>query len=86
MMRLIGLAVGLALLAGCGLKGDLATPPPLWGDANREIVDRDLPSGSRGGGDSIVFTRDDVDIFREGEEEEDPFAEDDEDAAPAEAD
>jgi predicted small lipoprotein YifL len=92
MMRLIGLVAGLALLAGCGLKGDLETPPPLWGDPNRQVVERDLPAGSDGDGDRIVFTRDDVDIFQEDEvEEEDPFAEEDEedeedDAARAESD
>jgi predicted small lipoprotein YifL len=87
MMRLIGIAAGLALLAGCGLKGDLETPAPLWGDPNREVVARDLPRGSESDGDRIVFTRDDVDIFQDDELEVDPFAEQDEkDAAAAESD
>ena len=85
MMRLTMLAAAAALLAGCGLKGDLETPPPLWGDKSREIIERDLPQ-ERGQGTQVVFTRDDVDVFREEEEEEDPFAEDEanEDAGDAE--
>jgi predicted small lipoprotein YifL len=80
MMRLTMLAVAAALLAGCGLKGDLETPPPLWGDKDRAITDRDLPS-SRGQGNQVVFTRDDVDIFQPATPEEDPFAKDDADTA-----
>jgi len=74
-------------LAGCGLKGDLTTPPPLWGDKSRATVDRGFPSGGRQEEDRVVFTRDDVDIFRRDEEQEDPFAEDDEaqDGAAADA-
>lgn len=73
-VALAALTVVGALLAGCGLKGDLDTPGPLWGDRSREVVDRNLPGG--GERDTrIVFTRDDVDLFNEeDEEEEDPFA------------
>ncbi|MGD2133798.1 MAG: lipoprotein [Maricaulaceae bacterium] len=68
------------LLSACGLKGDLETPPPLWGDPNRTAADRDLPGARRGESADIVFTRDDVDIFNDGEEEDDPFADDEEEA------
>ncbi len=81
MMRLACLAAGLALLAGCGLKGDLETPGPMWGDPGRDVVARDLPGGERRDTDQIVFTRDDVDLFREDEEERDPFADMEADAA-----
>lgn len=74
-------ALGAALLAGCGLKGDLSTPAPLWGDRSRQVVERDLPSQS-GDDTQIVFTRDDVDLFNDDEVEEDPFAEDEEEPLP----
>ena len=36
-MTRIVLALGLAaLLSGCGLRGDLVRPPPLWGDPPNE--------------------------------------------------
>ena len=82
MVRLVVIAaktvgvLGALLLGGCGLKGDLDTPAPLWGDPNREIVERDLPSGESSQSSDIVFTRDDVDLFRDDLEEDDPFAED----------
>jgi predicted small lipoprotein YifL len=65
-------------LAGCGLKGDLETPAPLWGDPQRAAaVDRELPNAASAESDRIIFTRDDVNLFQDDAEEEDPFAEDD---------
>jgi hypothetical protein len=82
MMRLGGLLAAAAVLAGCGLKGDLSTPPPLWGDRDRPVVERDLPGGAGQNSERIVFTRDDVDLFQDDEAEEDPFADPDSPAAP----
>ena len=31
-------------LTGCGIKGDLATPPPLWGDEKAETEQADEDS------------------------------------------
>jgi len=28
--------IGAFALGACGIKGDLQTPPPLWGDKNQE--------------------------------------------------
>lgn len=70
-------ASALLAAAGCGLKGDLETPAPLWGDPNREVEARALPGGDRQG-DQVIFTRDDVDLFRDNPEDVDPFAEEDE--------
>jgi hypothetical protein len=67
----------IVLLGACGLKGDLVTPGPLWGDPNRTAaVERELPNARSAESDRIVFTRDDVDLFRDDQAEEDPFAED----------
>ncbi len=38
------LFVGSVTLTGCGIKGDLATPPPLWGDAKAETEQADEDS------------------------------------------
>jgi predicted small lipoprotein YifL len=81
MKRALGLLAAAAVLAGlsaCGLKGDLKTPGPMWGDPERTAVDRTLPNASDASSDRIVFTRDDVDVFARPREEEDPFANDDE--------
>lgn len=36
MTRIVLALTGLALLAGCGLKGDLVRPVPLWGNPPNE--------------------------------------------------
>jgi len=74
MIRLLTLMAALVLVAGCGLKGTLHTPPPLWGDPDRETVERDLPSGGDNQQDQVIFTRHDVDLFRNEDEDDDPFA------------
>lgn len=40
MSRILLAACVLSLLAGCGLRGDLERPAPMWGDA-RERYERD---------------------------------------------
>lgn len=32
------------MLGGCGLRGKLETPPPMWGDDNRPAADRPAPN------------------------------------------
>lgn len=45
--RLMFLAVLSALtLAGCGIKGDLKTPPPLWG-ADKPVSETDTNSSEK---------------------------------------
>lgn len=39
MMRLVLSALALSVLAGCGIKGDLERPDPLWG--SREAIARE---------------------------------------------
>lgn len=36
---LAAVVIAASLAAGCGLKGEPLTPPPLWGDPNREPQD-----------------------------------------------
>lgn len=78
MKRLSILLAATTLAAGlgaCGLKGDLATPAPLWGDPNRTAAaPRELPNADSAENNRIVFTRDDVNLFRDEAEEVDPFA------------
>jgi hypothetical protein len=79
MMRMImTLSLAATALSACGLKGDLATPGPMW-NKDREVVERDLPGGQTSS-DRIVFTRDDVDLFRDDPAAVDPFAETEEEA------
>lgn len=79
MLKILVATVGLgALAAGCGLKGDLERPAPLWGDPNREVSGDGFPGSNRGSSTNIVFTRDDVAVFEEDPEEEDLFAEEEE--------
>lgn len=50
-------ASAAALLGGCGVRGDLERPPPLWGDDRRTAEERayetedDAPSASDDGDD-----------------------------------
>ena len=74
MTRVAYLLAGGALLAGCGLKGDLETPGPMWGSTDREVVERGLPDGGGRTSDQVVFTRESVELFKDEEPERDPFA------------
>jgi len=81
MIRLLTLATALVALTGCGLKGSLETPPPLWGDPDRAPIVRHQPSRTTVSNDQVIFTQDDVDLFRGDAEGEDPFAVQDEERA-----
>ncbi len=38
---------GLILLSACGVRGDLETPPPLWGDKDkREQTETETPDSN----------------------------------------
>ena len=37
-MRVLLLCLLASVLAGCGIKGDLATPAPLWGGSEAEAT------------------------------------------------
>ena len=51
------LAVAAALvLSGCGIRGDLERPPPLWGDDNRPEAAAD--TSTSGGEDAEQAARD----------------------------
>ena len=49
-----------SLLAGCGIRGNLKTPPPLFGGGNNVNVER-VPTESLDGED-----RDDYDLLDDG--------------------
>jgi predicted small lipoprotein YifL len=72
-LLLASLIVAAASLSACGLKGDLNTPPPLWGDKTRAVTERKLPGGNKSN-NKIVFTREDVEVFQPPKAPEDPFA------------
>jgi predicted small lipoprotein YifL len=38
MTRLLLVGAALVLVAGCGLKGGLEQPPPMWGDSRTEYL------------------------------------------------
>ncbi|MEJ0059905.1 MAG: lipoprotein [Terricaulis sp.] len=38
MTRLLLMGAALVLLAGCGLKGGLEQPPPMWGESRTEYL------------------------------------------------
>lgn len=64
--------LGMVCLSGCGIKGDLATPPPLWGDAKSEA---DNPAERNPVlDDSPINSNEDDDIFGDDYiEETEPF-------------
>lgn len=75
MNRSWALSVIVAMgLAGCGIKGPLERPAPLWGEVGEqtlralpEVTDEDVPNGA-------VILQDEIFL----EPEADPFAQDDE--------
>lgn len=64
--------LGMVCLSGCGIKGDLNTPPPLWGDAKSEA---DNPAERNPVlDDSPINNNEDNDIFGDDYiEETEPF-------------
>lgn len=36
----LALLLGSASLTGCGIKGSLKTPPPLWGEAQNQVGEK----------------------------------------------
>lgn len=71
-MALALLFTGSVLLSGCGIKGSLDTPPPLWGDEKAETEQRDEDSVLN---ESPLDDEQD-DIFSDPQDS-DPFNEDD---------
>ncbi|MGB6230641.1 MAG: lipoprotein [Litorimonas sp.] len=70
MTRLLACLAVLAVpLSGCGIKGDLDRPPPLWGSATTaEIPDENTAAQSIDDADDPI---DEPDPFFEDQDEED---------------
>ncbi|MEE9272304.1 MAG: hypothetical protein V3U57_03430 [Robiginitomaculum sp.] len=37
--------LGTLVLSACGIRGELKTPPPLWGDKDKQVLQK-VPSSS----------------------------------------
>ncbi len=63
--------LGTVSITGCGIKGDLQTPPPLWGDKDKTKTEKPADE------DSILndspLDDDQDDIFVDDPEETEPF-------------
>lgn len=58
-------AAAALVLSGCGIRGDLERPPPLWGPDERTPAEMDTQSAGDGG-------RDEIDEDREARGEDEP--------------